>query len=162
MIVLNVGCGEVSDAEAINVDAAETAAAQVRGDLRALPFLDGCAREVRMSQVLEHLPRRMVPSALAEALRVLQPAGLLRVSVPDFGAMCRTYGDAPLPERLAYYQATIFGAQRYPTDAHLVGFDRELLAHALTTAGLEDVQVESEPNRAVWEACLAATGKKPA
>ncbi|NUP98336.1 MAG: methyltransferase, partial [Armatimonadetes bacterium] len=46
-----------------------------------LPLLpDGCAAEIRMDAVYEHLYRWERPEALAEWSRLLQPGGLLRIN----------------------------------------------------------------------------------
>lgn len=50
---------------------------------RGLPFADGTFDVVYHSHMLEHLPRGSAAAFLVECRRVLRPAGLLRVVVPD-------------------------------------------------------------------------------
>ena len=58
------------------------AAPWVCGDLRALPFADGCFDGVWACASLLHLPRGGMPRALAELRRVLR-AGVLYLSVKE-------------------------------------------------------------------------------
>lgn len=55
----------------------------VRADVRALPFRDGCAGRVNASHVLEHVPADDVPTVLAEIGRVLTPCGVVLIRCPD-------------------------------------------------------------------------------
>ena len=55
----------------------------VRGTAYALPFADGAFDRVVASEVLEHLPQDR--QAMAELVRVLEPGGLLAVTVPRWG-----------------------------------------------------------------------------
>jgi SAM-dependent methyltransferase len=59
---------------------APTAAPLLRGDAQRLPFRDGAFARVLAAEVLEHF--RDDDAALAEIARVLEPGGLLAVSVP--------------------------------------------------------------------------------
>ena len=64
-------------------------------DFRAkqrLPFDDGFARLVYSSHCLEHLDQAAVENVLAEAFRILQPGGMVRIVLPDaalFVEACR-------------------------------------------------------------------------
>lgn len=50
---------------------------------RKPPFLEASVEVIYSCHVLEHLDRQGVRRFLAEALRVLEPAGIFRLSVPD-------------------------------------------------------------------------------
>lgn len=81
MTILNVGSGEVHDADAINVDIRPVA--DVQADVRDLPYLSNTVDEVRAYDVLEHLTEGEYSDALVEWHRVLKPEGLLRLRVPN-------------------------------------------------------------------------------
>jgi predicted SAM-dependent methyltransferase len=61
-------------------------------DLRkGIPFRTNSIDVVYHSHVLEHLDRDHAIFFLKEALRALKPGGILRIVVPDFERLCRTY-----------------------------------------------------------------------
>jgi SAM-dependent methyltransferase len=63
-------------------------------DLRkGLPFPSGSIDVVYHSHFLEHLDRASVPGFLNEVRRVLRPAGIHRIVVPDFEVSCKRYLD---------------------------------------------------------------------
>jgi SAM-dependent methyltransferase len=85
----------------------------VRGDLRFLPFPDGCFDRVIASEVLEHIVDDR--AALAEIARVLKPGGAVAVTVPRW-----------LPERVCWalsdeYHANEGGHVRIYRGAELTG-----------------------------------------
>ena len=112
------------------------------GDLRELKdFASGCASAVYLSHVLEHLPLADVAPALAELARLLEPGGLLYVSVPDLETLCRLYlhPQADAAMRLLVMRM-MFGGQVDAHDFHCVGFDEALLRRLLVAAGFLDVR----------------------
>lgn len=57
----------------------------VFGDGRRLNYPDNHFDELRSSHVLEHIPQQECLKTLREWHRVLEPGGIIRVIVPDFG-----------------------------------------------------------------------------
>lgn len=57
------------------VQAAAHGVAAIRADVRAVPLATGCADVVSAGEILEHVPD--VPTAVAQACRLLRPGGLL-------------------------------------------------------------------------------------
>lgn len=62
------------------------------GDVtRRLPLADGSCRGVYCSHVLEHLSLQDFDRAIAETFRILAPAGIFRLVVPDLEDAAREY-----------------------------------------------------------------------
>jgi SAM-dependent methyltransferase len=90
--MLNVGCGRHGHATWTNLDLVAHRADVVEHDLRrGLPFDPATFDVVYHSHLLEHLDPAEGRTFLADCLRVLKPAGTLRVAVPDLEAIARGY-----------------------------------------------------------------------
>jgi predicted SAM-dependent methyltransferase len=110
---------------------------------RGLPFPDGCARACFLEHVLEHFMLSDVLDVLSECHRVLQPGGIVRVGVPDFGRYIESYAadgsflDRERPGRptrlLAVAEVALFHGHRSVWDA-------ETLERVLTEAGFTGVR----------------------
>lgn len=91
---VNLGCGSVfvESPEWRNLDFSVSSPAVQRANLLAtLPLDSDTAQLVYSSHFLEHIPRPKVDGFLRECLRVLQPGGVLRLVLPDFEEMARSY-----------------------------------------------------------------------
>lgn len=58
---------------------------------KGIPFADGIFDGVYHCHLLEHIDREDAPYFLQECFRVLRPGGILRIVVPDLGALARRY-----------------------------------------------------------------------
>jgi 2-polyprenyl-3-methyl-5-hydroxy-6-metoxy-1,4-benzoquinol methylase len=88
--VLDAGCGEgvlvdeyAGRLNIVGVDANYSSERVNQGSVTALPFADASFDRALCLDVLEHLTYEDQPRALAELSRVLRPAGILFVSVPN-------------------------------------------------------------------------------
>ncbi len=83
---LNIGCGRVHRAGAVNLDISPDVGADVVHDLNCLPwpFHDGQFEQIYAYDVLEHV--NDVPRVLEEIHRVSRPGALLHVTVPHFSS----------------------------------------------------------------------------
>ncbi|MGD9934144.1 MAG: class I SAM-dependent methyltransferase [Dehalococcoidia bacterium] len=57
--------------------------AAVRGDVRQLPFRDGCARLTLAFEIIEHMEEWELPGFVDELWRVTCPGGLVALSTPN-------------------------------------------------------------------------------
>lgn len=118
---LHLGCGTVTPAGWVNVDAALGARLAKTGPLfrllralgafrldwppditlhdlrRALPWPDASAGAIYSSHTLEHLDREEGERFLRECARVLAPGGVLRIVVPDLAALVDAYEKGEFP-----------------------------------------------------------------
>ena len=152
---LNLGSGRQRLPGWIGIDVRD---AELRANLRwGLPFADGAARFVYSAHFLEHLRRAEAKALLAEIHRVLRKGGVLRLVVPDIGALMAAYGrldsaffarraafwpDAaqrrtPLEQILDYVGA---GADPAELGGHKFGYDFETLKALLQDAGFTAVE----------------------
>ena len=92
MIYLNLGCGSRYHPDWINIDIAPSSSDVMAHDLsKGIPLSDASCDVVYHSHVLEHIRRAEALPFMEECYRVLKPAGILRVAVPDLERICRTY-----------------------------------------------------------------------
>lgn len=105
-------------------------------------FKSGAVAEVYASHVLEHLGYvDELPRALAEIYRILEPGGIVRISVPDLMTLCAQllspeFGTA---ERFRLMRF-MFGGQEDAHDFHKVGLTDEFLAMFLGRVGFSDIK----------------------
>ena len=155
---INVGSGGHPLKRWINIDLLPPA--QLALNLRwGLPFRDGSAIVVFMSHVLEHFyyPNEAL-AIMKEIRRVLQPAGRVRVVVPDIEKWLVAYaaGDAAFfrsrkkvwpkassgtrLEQLLLYTGSGKGAHPTYFFGHKAGYDFETLHTLLKRAGFVDIE----------------------
>lgn len=126
-----------------------------------LPYPDESIEEIRASHLLEHFAYAEIGAVVAEWVRVLKPGGWLRIAVPDFEWICRTYleqSDTPYP-----IQGYVMGGQTDRDDFHRTIFDRDGLAELLEAVGLVEIsEWESElRDCASLPVSLNLAGRKP-
>ena len=111
---LHLGCGSDVRPGWVNLDLAPAHleptpnALFIAYDLRLdLPLRDNCCRLVYSSHFLEHLDLHHGVQMLRECHRVLRPGGVLRLCLPNFGALLKAYaaGDESYHELIAIREA---------------------------------------------------------
>jgi predicted SAM-dependent methyltransferase len=88
---LHLGCGEHVVPGWLNADKFNSRADIYLDVYRRLPFADRSFDLIYAEHLLEHVKIEKVAHVLSEALRVLKPAGLFRVTVPDLEMFARKY-----------------------------------------------------------------------
>ncbi len=77
---LNLGCGKRRYPGWINIDASNS---DLDCDVGSVPLPDGCASEIMLIHVVEHIWRTQVPAAMREWYRLLAPGGRIVLELPD-------------------------------------------------------------------------------
>lgn len=133
-LLLHLGCGARRLPSYTHIDSRPETEPDIVANVEDLSMLpDGSAKVIYACHVLEHMPRPHVLTVLEEWRRVLEPGGLLRVSVPDFAVLADLYVyDAVSMWRLI---GPLMGGQRNSEDYHHIAFDKEYLSWLLTEAG---------------------------
>jgi SAM-dependent methyltransferase len=89
---LNLGSGDCTSSEFINIDARPFRRSHLIADIQYLPmFADNSVDLIYASHVVEHIPRSQLLSALKEWCRILKPGGVFRFGVPDFDSLIEIY-----------------------------------------------------------------------
>lgn len=127
---LNLGCGDVQ------LDGYENLDAKTGDCIFPLAVEPGTVDEVRASHVLEHFPFEHVGSVLTDWAKALRPGGTMKIAVPDFEAIAKSYLEgAEMP-----IQGLVMGGHSDPYDHHQAIFDREVLAEVMRAVGLVDIR----------------------
>lgn len=141
---LNIGCGWDYREGWVNVDMHERHNPDVVADAtRLVAFEDDHFAYVLAQDILEHVHRDRVMTALGEWNRVLLLDGLLEVRTTDVIAIATLmqHPDRATPEQHELLLRCMFGSQGYEGDYHLSGFTVIWLRHALCKAGFEVVKL---------------------
>ncbi len=135
---INLGCGFDHRAGYLNVDFQDFHHPDLLADVRDLGMLpSGYYEELIAQDVLEHLPRTEVLSALQEWGRLLAPGGQLVLRVPDIIGLAKLLSERhDLAEQEILLQ-NLYGTQAYSGDFHYFGFTEVVLRHYLALAGFE-------------------------
>lgn len=106
-------------------------------------FANNSVAKIYVAQAIEQLDyKKDLQSALGELYRILEPNGLLQITVPDFEILCTLFLDKKLSTDDRFLvMRMMFGQRMTPHDVHLVGFNQYFLAHYLQEAGfMKEIQ----------------------
>ena len=137
---LNLGSGNDNKAGWINIDMHERHSPDVVADVTKLTTIeDGYAGYALAQDVLEHLSRDRVMTALQEWNRVLRDGGILEVRTTDVIAITDLMRrpERNNPEEHHRLLQCMFGTQGYIGDFHLSGFTETWMRDALKKAGFK-------------------------
>jgi len=107
------------------------------GDISLLPFINDTFTEVYASHVLEHVATKDIAPTLCQIYSVIKPGGSVLISVPDIMLILDNLRRQPTGRQ---YISMLFGGQVDQYDLHRTGFNYELLASYLNTAGFKDIR----------------------
>lgn len=135
---LHLGCGSRYIPGYVHIDVVDHPNVDHVSSIDNLSFLqDASVQLIYNCHVLEHFKRREVLRVLREWYRVLAPGGVLRISVPDFAAICEVYART---RNLGLVIGPIFGRQDYLYNIHYNLFDFDSLKNTLEQAGFCQVR----------------------
>jgi len=130
---LHLGCGARNLPGFTHVDVQDFPHVTIRHEVDSLPMIgDNTIELIYACHVLEHFLRREVPRVLREWHRILKPGGVLRLSVPDFAAICEIYRCS---KELSSVIGPLFGRQNHLYNFHHTVFDERDLRRFLLDAG---------------------------
>jgi predicted SAM-dependent methyltransferase len=162
---IEIGSGDVPTPGYVHVDAYRMAShleyVAAAGDL---PFASGTVQELLAIHVLEHIHAAKMDQTLREWHRVLAPAGVAKIHVPNAATLLPALLNAPLEKKWQLVDA-VFGVTGPPDTTpdhlmvlaqHKVIFDFELLQDSLLRAGFSSVEdvsrVETDHHTEAWDA----------
>ncbi len=150
---LNLGSGEWGIPGYTNIDR--------KSGKEAYPLdcPDSSVDVIRASHLLEHFGFREIPLVLKDWIRALKPGGVLKIAVPDFDHIIKSYQTSSGKPWPAY----LFGSQSDENDFHKAPFCERDLITILTQVGLTDLtRWTSEINDcAAMDVSLNIQGIKP-
>ena len=142
---LQIGCGPHHLDGWLNSDLLDNPRRDIFVDMtKTLPMPDASLDAVYASEVIEHVPEADARAFLRDALRVLKPGGVLRLTTPDLAAICGLYlGTNPvatIDQFGTVWKGGIYTPDRwvnaqFRADGHQFIWSLESLASALTDAG---------------------------
>ena len=109
-------------------------------DIVNLPFEDNSVDLIYASHVFEYFDRQEGLDVLNKWYSKLKKGGILRIAVPDFGAMAKLYVTQNVP--LDKFLGPIFGKMQMgeQTIYHKTTYDFKSLSSLLTQVGFENVK----------------------
>lgn len=141
-IKLNIACGDKIFPGYINMDLYNPKA-NIKGDVRKLPFDDNYADEILASHIIEHFTFREGFVILEEWKRVLKPGGKLIIECPDFMALCKLFVNGDEQERLLLYNG-FYGAVEGEGMLHKFGYTPTQMRWTLGQLGFTNI-FQGEP-----------------
>lgn len=128
---LNLGSGDLP------IDGYENLDIKTGQEVSSLvAYADNSLDEIRASHILEHFGHSSIYEILNGWVRKLRPGGILRIAVPDFGKIAKSY----IEGKDLNYAGYLMGGQTDSNDYHKAIFDRKGLSDAFGRLGLCDIK----------------------
>lgn len=134
---LHIGSGRVFLPGFINVDLFSNSSADIFCDMMRLPFKAESFDLIYSCHCTEHVHRNAVYAVLHHWRELLRIGGILRLSVPNFEAIWKRYGQT---KDLSELIGLLYGGQNHPLNVHTIAFDKITLTDALMKVGFKEVR----------------------
>jgi len=143
--IVDLGCGpnkfKTQEGKVVGVDIRDLPGVDYRCDLRKLPFRTGEFDIVYSSHTLEHFPRDQYQDVLKEWVRILKPAGELRLVLPNLTwAAKRILAGNTDWDTLN----VLYGSQEYAENFHQTGFTDAMIRADLEKFGFRHVEITEQ------------------
>lgn len=135
---LHIGPGDCYLPGWVNIDIFDNVKSDIHANASAIPYPMESFDLIYASHVLEHINRNMMLATLTHWFSLLNKSGVLRLSVPNFTAICDYYQDT---RDIKAVMGLLYGGQRMHKDIHCIAFDYESLANYLFTVGFTKVSL---------------------
>lgn len=136
-IKLHLGCGTKKIEGYINIDIRNLDSVDLVEDIKTLKSIDSDSVSIiYAAHVLEHFGRKEYKEVLSRWFEILQPSGILRLSVPDIEQVFSHYGKF---KDLEILRGLLYGGQTYTQNYHYCGWDFTTLEKDLIEIGFQKV-----------------------
>lgn len=139
MIKLHLGCGKRNFGDSwIHIDQAEFDHIKYKS-VTLLEFENSTVDLIYTAHMFEYFDREVGDKVLLEWFRVLKPGGILRIAVPDFGAMIDLYNTGEY--KLDDFLGPLFGKMQQNDNViyHKTTYDFTSLQLLLEKCGFQNV-----------------------
>lgn len=143
MIKLHLGCGKRDFGEDwINIDGADFPHIKYHNIKILYPFEDNSVDLIYASHVIEYFDRDEIIPILTEWKRVLKQGAILRLAVPDFGAMAHLYSYDSEKYPLYSFLGPLYGKMKMGEQLiyHKTTYDYDSLGQLLQTIGFIEIR----------------------
>jgi predicted SAM-dependent methyltransferase len=156
---LNLGCGDQIMEGYINCDLYDEKA-DVKCDVKQLPFDDNSAENIYASHIIEHFDYYEGLEVLKEWYRVLKPNGIIYIETPDMMALCKRFIEFPINEVYQLY-AQFFGFPWAEGQTHKFLYTENQLGNTLFSLNYKNIiRVPARRYINIADLCLGMEASK--
>lgn len=137
MVNLHLGCGGMILPNYINIDLYNDKA-DVKCDVRKLPYEDNSIDEIYNSHLIEHFNFKEAFDVLKEWKRVLKPNGWLIIETPDLLASCKKFVEGTEEERIGLY-GHFYAMPWQPGNTHYFLYTPNQMRWTLEVLGFKNI-----------------------
>lgn len=138
MIKLNLGCNEFLIEGYTNIDLYHPKA-DVKADVRNLPYKDEEVDEILASHLIEHFDFKEAYAVLREWNRTLKKDGLITIETPDLLGLCYRFINSDEMNRVNLY-GTFFAKPWIEGETHKFLYTENQLRWTLSQCGFKNIQ----------------------